>query len=201
LAHPLLAKEGDWYGIHDFIVKYSLNEKFALYNRYELITKDNMSDSYFALADLGLAYKFHANWTASAYYRYCWIEVADEWEGEHRPLLELNYGVKLKDIALSNRSRLEFRIYDFDRENDVRYRNRTRADLPWGLYGIKPYFEEEFFYSDNANNINANWLTGGLYYKWSHAKLRVGYRWWAQKLSDGSWENRNMLNTNLMFFF
>lgn len=197
------AQASDWGGIHDFILKFSINEKWAIYNRYESISRDNFSDTYFGLADLGLAYKIDPHWTVSGYYRQCWAQsaVTGDWATEHRPLVELNYGNKFKDMAFSNRSRLEFRIYEGDKEDDLRYRNRTRLDMPWGVVGIKPYLEEELFFTDNAEGfLQNNWLTAGVYYKWSHAKLRVGYRWQASKVGN-SWKSKNLLATNLMFFF
>ncbi len=198
------AQASDWGGIHDFILKYTLNEKWAIYNRYESISRDDFSDTYFGLADLGLAYKFDAHWTGSAYYRQCWLQSAStgDWGTEHRPLLELNYGAKFSDIAFSNRSRLEFRIYEGDKEDDMRYRNRTRLDMPWDIVGIKPYLEEELFFTDNSDGfLDQNWLTAGVYYKWSHAKLRLGYRWQTKNNGTGSWKSKNLLATNLMFFF
>ncbi|WP_372798703.1 DUF2490 domain-containing protein [Pontiella sp.] len=197
------AEASDWGGIHDYILKYSINDEWAVYNRYETISRDDFEDTYFGLIDLGLAYKLDDHWTLSGYYRQCWLQSAStgDWSTEHRPLVELNYGTKLNDIALSSRSRLEFRIYEGDKEDDMRYRNRLRADMPWDIVGIKPYLEEELFFSDNYDGFfGQNWLTAGVYYKIDHVKLRVGYRWQASK-SGNSWKSKNLLATNLMFFF
>ena len=44
-----------------------------------------------------------------------------------------------------------------EKDEDLRYRNETRAELPWSVlpFNIRPYFEEEFFYGKNSRHIQA----------------------------------------------
>jgi len=68
-------------------------------------------------------------------------------------------------------------------------------------YNFIPYIEEEFFYSFNDEQINVNWLSGGLRYKINkNTIVKVGYRWQTQKRS-GVWIDRNVLVTGLLLFF
>ncbi|MCU7810602.1 MAG: DUF2490 domain-containing protein, partial [Candidatus Thiodiazotropha sp. (ex Notomyrtea botanica)] len=74
---------------------------------------------------------------------------------------------------------------------------------PVGLLGerIKPYLEEEFFYSTKADRFEANWLGGGV--AWRPAKgvkLKLGYRWNRFRVGD-AWRNRHVLVTGLNLFF
>ena len=106
------------------------------------------------------------------------------------------------DARISNRSRVEFRLCQWDKTNDIRYRNETRLDLPWNVLPgeIKPYFEEEFFWGRKSGQIEMNWLTGGLYYKAGRStKLKLGYRWIAIRVGD-EWENRNQLVSGINIF-
>ena len=197
------AKSLDWGSTHDLIVRASLNEKWSVYSSAQAALWDDFSDVYFGYVDLGVGYKFHPAWRIEAAYRQAWFQPKDNWFTEHRPLVNLSWFGKVKEIRLSNRSRIEFREYTWNKTDDIRFRNRTRADLPWAIlpFEIKPYFEEEFFYGKNSEHIEKNWLTGGLYYKASkQVKLRLGYRWIAVR-GPSEWKNINQIVTVLSLNF
>lgn len=197
------AEEGDWGYAHNFYIAKALDEKWSLLHRSNAVLRDDMSDFFFAYADLGLGYKFHPAWRVDAAYRRSWLQPAEDWLVEDIPYINLNWFGALGEARLSNRSRIEFREYRYDKDDDIRLRNETRLDLPWPLLpgGIKPYFEEEFFWGRNSEQFEMNWLTGGLYCKPTQAlKLKVGYRWVAIRVGNG-WENRNQLVTGLNYFF
>lgn len=195
--------EGDWGYAHNFYVAKSLNEKWSLLHRSQFALRDDMSDLFFGFADIGIGYRFHPDWRVDGVYRRNWLRPGDKWLIEDRPLVNLTWFGKIQDTRISNRSRLEFREYRWDKTDDIRYRNETRLDLPWEVLppGIKPYFEEEFFWGKESGEIEMNWLTGGLYCKPnSHMKLKLGYRWIAIRIGN-QWENRNQLVTALNLFF
>jgi hypothetical protein len=197
-----LAVEGDWGYAHNFYIVKALNPKWSLLHRSQVALRDDMSDLFFGFADIGVGYRFHPDWRIDGVYRRAWIRPADSWQIEDRPLVNLTWFGSIREARLSNRSRIEFREYRWDKTDDIRFRNETRLDLPWGVAGIKPYFEEEFFYGKESRHIEMNWLTGGLYFKPSKAtKLKVGYRWIAYRYVSGKWENRNQLVTALNFYF
>ena len=160
------AKEGDWGYAHISFLKKNLNKDWSAYTSSQVTWRDDLSDFYFAFVDAGLEYKFHPAWRIGAAYRQGWWKVQDEWEKENRPLINLTWSQKIKGISIANRSRLEFRYYEWDKDNDLRFRNRTRIEFPWEILpgGIKPYLEEEFFYGKNSEKIEMNWLMAGLYW-------------------------------------
>jgi len=200
---PCRGTEGDWGFAHNNYIIASLNDKWSVLHRSQITLRDDMSDLFFGFADIGVGYKIWPDWRLDAVYRRAWIRPGDKWLIEDRPLLNLTWFGKIKDARISNRSRIEFRDYRWDKKDDLRYRNETRLDLPWEVLpgGIKPYFEEEFFWGRNSSELEMNWLTGGLYCKPDkHTKLKFGYRWvYARAGSD--WENRNQLVTGLNFYF
>jgi hypothetical protein len=205
MALPLtgFSEEGDWGYAHNFYIKKSLTEKWSLLHRSQFALRDDMSDLFFGFADIGIGYRFHPSWRVDGVYRRAWFRPGDTWLIEDRPLINLTWFGKIKDARISNRHRVEFREYRWDKKDDLRYRNETRLELPQEIlpFGIKPYFEEEFFYGKESGKFEMNWLTGGLYCKPnSFSKLKLGYRWIRIRAGD-DWENRNQLVTALNLFF
>lgn len=196
------AAEGDWGYAHNNYIKIGLTEKWSFLHRSQFALREDMSDLFFGFADAGLGYRFHPSWRIDGVYRRAWIEPGDTWLIEDRPLVNLTWFGKVSDARISNRSRIEFREYRWDKADDIRFRNETRLELPWGLAGLKPYFEEEFFWSANLEDFEMNWLTGGLAYKaGKHVKLKLGYRWIYIRNFAGTWENRNQLVSGINLFF
>lgn len=195
--------EGDWGYTHIFYIKKSLSDNWSAITGSQLTWRDDFSDFFFAYADAGIGYKFHANWTAETVYRHAWWNINDQWEEEVRPMVNLKWSDVWKDIRMENQARMEFRFYQWDREDDLRFRNRTRIELPWEILpgGIKPFAEEEFFVGKNSEKIEMNWLMAGLYAKPSRqVKLKAGYRWISIRVGS-RWENRNQLVTGLAWIF
>lgn len=203
MATASYAEEGDWGYAHNNYVLVSLNEKWVVLHRSQLTLRDDLSDLFFGFADIGVGYKFLPGWRIDGVYRRVWIRPGEKWLIEDRPLINLTWFGTIKDARISNRSRIEIRDYRRDKKDDLRYRNETRLDLPWEILpgGIKPYFEDEFFWGRNSGKFEMNWLTGGLYCKPNkHTKLKLGYRW-VYTRAGSDWENRNQLVTGLNFYF
>lgn len=197
------AKDLDWGVRFDGNIRASLNEQWSVYSTAGSIVWSDFSGKAWYV-DLGVGYRFHPAWRAEVAYRELRLDSPDYWLTERRPLINLTWSDQIKDIRLSNRSRVEFREYAWDKKDDIRLRNRTRAELPWAVlpFEIKPYFEEEFFYGKNSAHIEKNWLTSGLYYKPSkQVKLRLGYRWIAVRSNTSGWKNINQVVTAVILSF
>jgi hypothetical protein len=203
MACPGFAKEGDWGYAHIFYIKKALSSHWSAISGSQLTWRDDFSDFYFAYADAGIGYKLHPGWSIGAIYRQGWWKIGEEWETERRPLVNLTWSGAWEHIRLSNQARIEFRDYQWNKEDDIRIRNRTRIEFPQELFpgGVKPFVEEEFFYGGNRKKIEMNWLTAGLYFKATHSvKLKAGYRWIAI-IAGSEWENRNQLVTGMAVLF
>ena len=194
--------EYEWGSAHNLFIKKTINERWSILSRSLFTTRDDFDDTFFATADLGVGYSFSKKIRASVAYRHAWFRPGDEWLEENRPLINLSIFQKWGAYRITNRSRMEFRFFDY-KDDDLRFRNELRIETPWQIPGIplKPYFEEEFFFSKNAEKIDMNWLTAGLYYKPApRVKLKCGYRWYTQELG-GEWRNRHMLVTAMNFYY
>ncbi len=193
----------DWGYSHNFFIKKKISDRWAVESRSLFTSRDNMREIFLGVADIGLSYDVTGWLNIGAAYRAGWILVNGEYGYENRPLINLTLRGKWEGALISNRSRVEFRHYDFDRRDDVRFRNETRIIFPWELPmgRLRPYMEEEFFYADNAGEINMNWLTAGLTCRLNeHVRVKSGYRWNTFKFGP-EWEHRHMWVTGFAFLF
>lgn len=196
-----LSAEGDWGYAHVNVIKLSLAEKWSILSRSQVTWRDDFNDFYFWFIDAGLAYSITPAWRAELAYRQAEWNIQDVWQEENRPMVNLDWFGKVKDVKLRNRARLEYRHFDWAREDDWRFRNLTRAEFPWKLAGLSPILDEEFFIGYNSAQLEMNWLTCGVQFKASkRLKLKAGYRWIAIRAND-QWENRNQLVTTLILLF
>ncbi|MCU7811424.1 MAG: DUF2490 domain-containing protein, partial [Candidatus Thiodiazotropha sp. (ex Notomyrtea botanica)] len=161
-ASPLYAAV-DSGASYNLLFKVGLNEDWFIISRSNLASRDDFSDSFFRYTGAGLGYQLTESWSLRVGYRRAWIQLQDNWLPEDRFYLEGFYTTNLDAYRLTNRSRIERRTFDY-REDDVRLRNEIVIEGPVGLLGerIKPYLEEEFFYSTKADRFEANWLGGGV---------------------------------------
>lgn len=193
----------DWGYSHNLFVKKKLSDRWSFESRSLFTSRENMHEIFLAVTDAGLSYDVTKWLNLGASYRAGWILVGSDYEYESRPLINLTLKKKVKGAFVSNRSRVEFRYYDFDREDDVRFRNETRVVFPWKLtrWQLKPYLEEEFFYADNAGRINMNWVTAGFTYQVNeNVRFKSGYRWNALKFGP-QWEHRHVWVTGFAFIY
>ena len=202
LASPALRGGTDWGSSHFFQVNYTLSEKWFLIHRSLLSTRDDFNDTFFAMGDLAVGYKLGGGWSARAGYRKAWLQPADDWLPEDRPFVELRHFTVRKGFLISNRPRFEFRFYE-DRPDHTRFRHELVLEAPWKFtpLELRPYLEEEVFYSFNRGGIEGNWFTIGLAYRPSErVKLKLGHRWLMQKIGSET-IYRNVVSTGLLLFF
>lgn len=195
--------EVDTGSAHNFIFKIPLEEDWYLMSRNLMVTRDGFEDLFFGYLDLNVGRSLGDGWTAELGYRHAWLEIGD-WRDEYRPSAILGYRTKLGDWSVSNRHRLEYRLFENGRAPErFRYRNETRVIAPWefGPLAMKPFVEEEFFYEFTDDGFNFNWLTTG--FRWQirdGVVAKLGYRWQAQKFG-GEWSHRHQLVTGILLFF
>ncbi len=189
-------------GSYNLLLKHSLNDEWFLISRSNLASRNNFGDPFIAYTGIGFGWQLNPVVSLRAGYRRAWFRFTDDWQPENRPYLETYLADRINGFRLSNRFRVEFRYFDW-RDDDVRLRNEIVVEAPWSLtpLKLKPYLEEEVFYSTNDGRFEANWLGGGL--AWRPAKgvkLKLGYRWNRFRAGD-DWANRNVLVTGINLFF
>ena len=197
-----LSADSDSGASYNLLLKAGLSGEWFVISRSNLASRDDFSDHFFRYTGAGLGYQLSDPWSFRAGYRRAWIQLQGDWLPEDRFYLEGYYASNLDRYRLTNRARIERRTFDY-RDDDVRLRNETVVEGPAGLLGerLKPYLEEEFFYSTKARRFEANWLGGGLAWRpGKGVKLKAGYRWNRFRVGD-EWRNRHVLVTGLNLFF
>jgi len=200
LTSPIHAAETG--SSHNLFVLDKLDEDSALVYRANVVTRDGFKDLFFGYVDANYRHKLTDSWSVEAGYRQAFLKLGDQWREEYRPMFSLYWRDKLWGGTFSNRHRLEFRYFEGDAQDRVRYRNESvwRSAKTITDYQLRPFVEEEFFYDITGNEINVNWVTLGVSKSWAKGKKwKLGYRLQSQKF-NGEWENRHMLVTGISLF-
>jgi hypothetical protein len=191
---------------HNLFYLNKLDDSSFFVGRANLVTRDGFSDTFFGYVDANYRHKLSESWAMEVGYRHAFLELGNNWREEYRPMLSLYWRGKLFNGNFSNRHRIEWRYFEGNAKDRLRYRNesvwtsqRTITD-----YQLTPFIEEEFFYDITDSEFNTNWLTFGISKYWKKSKQgsikwKLGYRLQSQK-SNGEWENRHMLVTGISIF-
>ena len=184
---------------HNYFYRNKIDDKKYFVSRANLVTRDGLKDFFFGYVDASLGVKLSQKWSFEGGYRHAYLELSSGWRQEYRPMLNLAYRGKAGNWDFRNRHRLEFRFFEGDANDHIRYRNESVWTAPYSVskYNLTPYISEEFFYEFTDNDFNVNWLTIGVSKKFSkHKKWKLGYRIQSQKFND-DWSTRHVLVTGL----
>lgn len=187
---------------YNLLVKAPIGGDWFVISRSNLATRNNFDNQFLKFTGAGLGYQFTPEWSLRSGYRRAWFRPADDWLDEDRLYFEAFFAKRYDTVRFTSRSRLEWRFFDY-RDNDVRFRNEFVAESNQPLPGtpLRPYLEEEFFYSTNDKRFEANWLGAGLAWRpVDGVKLKVGYRWNRFRVGD-EWRDRDVLVTGINLFF
>lgn len=194
--------EEDWGSSHNLLFKLKLNEDWFVISRSNLSFRDDNEQLFLGYTGASLGYQFNKQWSARIGYRHARFRIGEDWRTEQRPMVEIYYGDMLDGWRLTSRSRAEFRFPDW-RDNDVRLRQEFTATAPWKLTSLemKPFIENEIFYSTRNDWVEANWVTLGLsFFPSESIKVKFGYRHNRQRIR-GEFITRHTLVTGINVFF
>jgi hypothetical protein len=201
VSGPGLAEQ-DAGGSYNLLLKAPLAGDWFVISRSNLASRDNFGDSFLAYTGASLGYQLKPQLSLRVGYRRAWLRFGEDWQPEDRAMLEAYFADRFQGFRVTNRLRAELRWFDW-RDDDLRLRNEITVEAPWALTALelKPYLEEEAFYSTNAGRFEANWLGAGLAWRpVEGVKLKLGYRWNRFRAGD-DWANRNVLVTGVSIFF
>ena len=195
------AAEG-WGSSHNLRIKFKLNEDWFVISRSNLSFRDDNEQLFLGYTGASLGNQFNKQWSARIGYRYARFRIGEDWRTEQRPMVEIYYADMLDGWRFTSRSRAEFRFPDW-RDNDVRLRQEFTATAPWKLTPLemKPFIEDEIFYSTRSDWVEANWVTLGLsFFPSESIKVKFGYRHNRQRIR-GEFITRHTLVTGINVFF
>ena len=202
LSSQSMATERDSGSSNNLLIKVPINDKWFVISRSNLAYRNDFDDLFLGFTGGGLGYQLTEEWSLRAGYRHVWFKPQNDWLEEDRLYIETFFANRFERFRLTNRTRFEFRFFDY-RENDVRIRNELVIESSKSIPGtvLRPYLEEEFFYSTNADLFEANWLGGGVAWRpIDGLKLKLGYRWNRFRVGD-EWRDRDTLVAGINVFF
>lgn len=164
---------------------------------------DDVERLYYRHTDLGVATSL-ADWLTLGFnFRHITERgTGRDWIWENRPHVNLTFKWKLGDLALSDRSRFEYRD-KYNAKDMWRYRNKFTVKFPWEFtpLKLKPYVAEEIFVDLDQSGINRNRFYSGLSLKLSKNLLGNIYYLWQASSSKHQWNDIHVLGTQLEFRF
>jgi len=182
----------------------NINKDWGCTFEEELRFKDGGGEFYYHHSDLGVVYKGLASWIdLGVNFRKVYSkDSAGEWTQEDRPHLNATLKGKFFDINVSDRSRLEYRDRESEKD-DWRYRNKVTVKLPVELTRIKlqPYLAEEVFINLDEGIFNRNRMYIGLSINLSKKLKGDIYYLWQTSKSNGKWGDINAIGLGLKFYF
>lgn len=199
---PTSAAERDFGSSNNLLIKVAIDDDWFVITRSNLAYRNDIEDLFLGFTGGGVGYQLSDEWSVRAGYRHVWFKPQDDWLEEDRLYLEAFFAKRFEHLRFTSRSRIELRFFDY-RDNDVRFRNEFVVESSYPVPGtaLRPYAEEEFFYSLDAERFEANWLGAGLSWRpVDGVKLKIGYRWNRFRVGD-SWRDRDTLVTGINLFF
>lgn len=166
-------------------------------------TRDAGHLTYYHL-DMGFVYKGIANWIDLSFnYRQAYEQPGNnQWREEHRPHINTTLRTSVLGLALSDRSRLEYRDREI-KDDTWRYRNRLTVNMPLELTPLKlqPYLADEVFLNLDGEALEENRCYAG--FAANLLKNLKGDIYYARRLIDsaGRWTDADVVGIQLRIAF
>ncbi|UCF43725.1 MAG: DUF2490 domain-containing protein [Planctomycetota bacterium] len=164
---------------------------------------DEGGNLYYHHSDISLVYKGFADWLdVGAGFRKAYEDRDGTWRQENRPHISVTLKGKLGDIAVSTRSRFEYRHRE-QKEDVWRYRNKVTFKLPCELteLKLKPYLADEVFINFNDEEYAGNRFYSGVAFNITkNVKADIYYLWQSSRATPGR-DDIHALGTKLTFRF
>ena len=169
----------------------------------KLTWTDNANEFRKHMSDLGFVYHGLADWLDLGFnFKKSYEKEDGRWLEENRPHVNLTIKDTLCGLAVSNRSRFEFRDKEHDRDY-WRYRNKLTlaAPDPMTALHIKPYVAQEFFINLDPSDFDQYRIYAGFVLNITRAaSLDLHYVWDTEK-SGRRWQDINVIGTDLKLRF
>jgi hypothetical protein len=197
---PLVRADSRWEYWASLGFKDDVSDKVSIKVAPELRYKGGSSGHYYTHFDMGFDWEVNKWLVLGSYYRHVEEKKKEQWEIEKRPHINATIKGKLFGLAISNRSRLEYRI---TKDNDFfRYRYKlTLKGEKRTQFGIQPYVADEPFYDFDADEFNKNRLYAGIGCTIFNKLKADIYYILESRRKDGHWRDFNILGINFIYPF
>jgi len=181
-------------GDHQFraglTLKQQLNEDWKTVLDEQLRYKSQTRGLYYQGTDLGLVYSGLATWLDLGFKMKLAFQEDDvgHWLRETRPQWDTTLKHTIRGFAISDRSRLEYRVREDD--SDVwRYRNKLKVQSPWELscLALRPYASDELFFQLDGTGLSTHRISLGVTVPFTKRIKGDIFPFWQMGKSDNSW--------------
>ncbi len=201
-------KDGDWQYWNTEAIKVKINDNLHAYMEEEFRFGDDASEFYYQHSHLQLDFKLNDMFTFSPAYRqvfelYHKTATDDDWYTEYRPMLNGTAKFKLGDWSISDRIRVSYRMFNIDKKDVLRVRNKIKIKTPWKftLLGINPWVADEIFMERYKTGVYRNRLYIGVGFNViKQIKGDIFYLWQSSE-KEGGWIDYNVVGTKLKLYF
>jgi hypothetical protein len=204
---PVYANENNW----EFWTLTAVNTKLTKDLQAQLQKELRFKAGEMIYHDTGITFSQRINKQVSAGigYRQAATKNRDDWEIEDRVYLTGTFRFNLKNFNITNRNRLEYRMYETGEQNTFRYRSRIRLSHPIeSKINLDPFIANEVFFDlkpGHQSRFNRNRFYVGisaepiknfdidLYYL-NQASLSI-------RKPVETWSDKNILGLNMRYRF
>ncbi len=205
----LAAVDAHAYEDGDFQIWHTEGQEIAVTKGWKIPVEEEFryggdaGELYYQHYDIGISYDVNKNLNVGAYYRQIYEGEKGKFKPEFRPHIDVTPKTELYGFKIENRNRLDYRLYDDNREDILQYRTRLLIRSPWKFtpLNIQPYVSDEVFVWLNGAVLRRNRLDAGISLEFmKNVKGDIYYRLQGTKKS-GRWTDYNILGLKLKVAF
>ena len=208
LAMPTGSRGSIWHFWNTDSISGKLTDRVKVGTELEFRWREDKDKHfYYKHAQIGLEYKVNDYFSAGAAYRQVDENTKDptgeDWFTEYRPMVNLTGQYTLEGWKLKDRLRISYRVFDIDKDDVWRFRNKFYIYSPWKFTSLKinPYVADEIFLEEHKPGIYRNRFYVGVGLKIvEHVGGGLFYLWQTDNKGD-EWASFNVAGLQVKFSF
>lgn len=202
-----LGRDGDFQYWNTELLQGKISEKIGAYLEAEFRFGDDASEFYYQHTHFELPISINDWLEIGPAYRQVWekwtkTDEKEDWYAEYRPMVDVIFKQEWNGWKFSDRNRFEYRMFEIDKDDLFRYRNKITIKSPWKwtAWKINPFISDEFFIQQNDGfNKNRFYVGIGLTF-FEQLKGEIFYLWQITDQKD-DWIDYHVLGTKLKLEF
>jgi hypothetical protein len=198
--------DGDFQVWNTDVQEFKINDKTKFALEEEFRWGDNANHFFYQHYDAGVTYSLSKYFSVGGGYRHVLedkkVGKVTKFRTENEPYLTATLFGDLKGFKLEDRSRLEYRHFDYTADS-WRYRNKFTVKAPWKFtkMEIQPYAADEVFFGSSGKSFNKNRFSSGLAFNLTkNCKAEIYYMLESTR-GKVKWTDANILGTKLKISF
>ena len=205
-SHSFAFDDGDFQVWNTDVQEFKINDKTKFALEEEFRWGDNANHFYYHHYDAGVSYALNKYFSIGGGYRHILedkkVGKVTKFRVENEPYVTATLFGDLKGFKLEDRSRLEYRHFDYTADS-WRYRNKFTVKAPWKFtkLEIQPYLADEVFFGSSGKSFNQNRFSSGFAFNITkNLKAEIYYMLQSSK-GKKEWTDANISGTKFKVSF